>query len=107
VYAGVKTRIGDEDYVVPPLSLGQLRNEGILALLQEHDKAAAETKTFEVMKIRGEIILAALRRNYPDFPEAKLYDFLDMRNTSDIWLAILGVSGFAPGEAQAAMTSGT
>lgn len=100
--------IGAEEFTLPALSLGQLRNEGLLQKLQEHDKAAAEAKTFEVMAIRGEIILAALRRNYPDFAEQKLYDFLDMANTSALWLAILGVSGLTPGEDQAAKTaSGT
>jgi hypothetical protein len=89
--------IGDETFVVPPLTLGQLRS-GVLALLQQHDALIAESKIFEAMELRGQVILTALRRNYPDFPEDKLFNFLDMNNNGPIWLSILGVSGFTPGE---------
>jgi hypothetical protein len=108
VFNGNKITIGDEDFIVPPISLGQLRN-GTLALLQKHDELIADAKTFEAMEIRGQVILSALRRNYPDFPEDKLFAYLDMSNTGPIWLGILGASGFTPGEPQAAAvaTNGT
>ena len=107
-FPGTTVTIGAEKYVVPALSLGQLRN-GILPMLREHDKLIAEDKTFDAMEIRGKVILEALRRNYPDFDETKLFDFLDMANTQQIWLAVLGASGFAPGEnlAVTETTSGT
>ena len=108
MFVGTNVTIGDEIYVVPPISLGQLRN-GLLSKLQEHDKLIAEGKTFEAIALRGEVILSALRRNYPDFPEGKLYDYLDMSNSTPLWLTILGVSGFMPGETLAAteVKSGT
>lgn len=96
-FPGNVFKIGDESYVVPALSLGQLRS-GLLAKLQEHDKLVAEGKIFETVTLRGEIILAALRRNYPDFSEAKLFDCLDMATTGPIWLAVLGASGLGVGE---------
>lgn len=105
MYAGTKIRIGEEEYTVPPISLGQLRN-GTLPLLKKHDELVASGETFDAMLIRGEVLLSALRRNYPDFPEQKLFDFLDMNNTGRLWLDILGASGFTQGEATAAGTDG-
>jgi hypothetical protein len=105
MYAGTKVKIGDEEYTIPPISLGQLRN-GLLTKLQEHDKLSADGKLFETLQLRGEIILAAIRRNYPDFSEDKLFAHLDLANTSGIWLSILGASGFNSGEAKA-VTVGT
>jgi hypothetical protein len=101
LYAGADLVINETTYVVPPLSLGQLRN-GALDALQEHDKLLAEGKTYEAVAIRGDIILMALRRNYPDFDANLLFDHLDVSNTSALWLAVLGISGFRPGEAPAA-----
>ena len=97
MFPGIRTKIGDEEYTIPAITLGQLRS-GTLALLQEHDKLIADSKIFEAMEIRGQVILAALRRNYPDFPEDKLFNHLDMQNNGPIWLSILGVSGFNSGE---------
>lgn len=102
LFAGVKITVEGEELIVPPLSLGQLRN-GVLTDLQEHDKLLAEGKTFELMDLRGKVILAALRRNYPDFSEEKLMAYLDMGNTTPLWFSILGISGFTPGEAPAAI----
>lgn len=108
MFAGTRITIGTEQYVVPPISLGQLRN-GVLGKLKEHDILVAEEKAFDAMILRGEIILEALQRNYPDFEPKKLWDWLDMSNTGPLWLTILGGSGFMPGEAEAVtqVTNGT
>ena len=110
MFAGTKVIIKGAVYVIPPISLGQLRN-GTLPLLQQHDTLIADGKTFEAMEIRGQVILSALRRNYPEFPESDLFDYLDLQNTGPLWLTILGASGFVPGETQAAVeiaeTNGT
>jgi hypothetical protein len=106
MFNGVKVQIGAETFTVPPLSLGQLRS-GLLEKLKEHDALVAEGKIFEAMATRGEVILAALRRNYPDFPEEKLFEHLDMGNVSNLWLSVLGGSGFQAGEVQAATEQGT
>ncbi len=102
MFNGVKVTIDGADYVVPPLSLGQLRN-GTLKQLQEHDELLASGKVFEATALRGEVILAALRRNYPDFPEDTLMNFLDMATVGPLWIAVLGASGFMPGETVAAV----
>lgn len=102
MFAGTKVMIGGKEYIIPPISLGQLRN-GTLPLLQKHDELLAEGKAFEAYEIKGQVILNALRRNYPDFDEEELFGFLDMTNTPPLWLQILGISGFTPGETQAAV----
>lgn len=102
MFGGLKITIDGADYVVPPLSLGQLRN-GVLKKLQEHDELLASGKVFEATVLRGEVILEALRRNYPDFAEDTLMSFLDMGTIGPIWLAVLGASGFSPGEVAAAV----
>lgn len=104
-YTGVPFKIGEEEYLVPALSLGMLRG-GLLDKLKLHDDYVAEGKIFETMLIRGEVILAALRRNYPDFSEEKLVNFLDMSNTGPIWLAVLGASGLGVGETQTPAQTG-
>ena len=104
MYSGKEIVIEGEKYILPPISLGQLRN-GMIAKFTEHDKLAADGKLWEFTALRGEIILAALRRNYPDFPEDKLMGFLDVSNISPLWLHILGVSGLLPGETPAAIVT--
>lgn len=106
MFPGKTIKLGDEEFVVPALSLGQLRN-GVLDQLQEHDKLVAEGKTFEAMDIRGKVILVAMQRNYPDFSEEKLLTYLDLQNTTEVWLSVLGLSGFSLGENQAAQTEAT
>lgn len=104
LFVGTPIKIGDKEFIVPPLSLGQLRN-GALTKLKEHDLKLAEGQTWEAMVLRGEIILEALRRNYPDFEEQTLFDWLDVGNCGPLWLSVLGASGFTPGEVKAAGTT--
>lgn len=105
MFAGTKITIEGEDFVVPALSLGQLRN-GLLTKLREHDEIVDDpAKFFSLIDLRGQIILEALRRNYPDFDEARLFGWLDMSNIGPLWLSVLGQSGFTSGEVQAAQTA--
>jgi len=107
MFAGTEFDIAGEEFTIPSLSLGQLRS-GLLNKLREHDDLNAAGKALEALEIRGQIILAAIRRNYPSFDEAKLWDWLDMSNVNEIWLSVLGMSGLKPsgdapaGEAPAA-----
>lgn len=94
--------IGDKTYTLPPLSLGQLRN-GMMEKLRAHDALLAEDppKGWEAFVAKGEIILAALRRNYPDLKAEELDDLIDLGNVMDLWSTVLGLTGFMPGEALA------
>lgn len=106
MFAGTSVTINGTIYIVPAISLGQLRN-GVLTKLKDHDLLVAAEKTFDAMILRGEIILEALQRNYPDFEPEVLWNWLDMSNTGPLWLSILGASGFAPGETEAVTAAKT
>jgi hypothetical protein len=105
LFSGKEIEIDGEKFILPSVSLGMLRN-GMLQKFKEHDERLTSGASFyELMQLRGEIILAALRRNYPDFSEDKLYAFLDLANVAPIWTSVLGLSGFTPGEVQAAIAA--
>lgn len=109
---GKKVNLGGEEYIVPPLSLGQLRN-GVAEKMELHDRLVHEStnmnvddadaikKRREAQFLRGEIIAEALRRNYPDLTNDHLFDILDLGNWPNVWNLILGGSGFL-GEGQVA-----
>lgn len=99
---GKKIILAGKEYVLPPLTLGQLRN-GALELIKEHDKIVTEGNSFDSFEIRGKIVVMALQRNYPDLTEEKAFnELLDMKNVNDHWLTCLGSSGLTPGEELAA-----
>ena len=104
MFPGYKLTIEGVDYLVPALSLGQIRN-GVKEKLKEHDQAVAEGKTFEVQLLRGEVILEAIRRNYPAFLQETLENNLDLNAVGKLWLVVLGASGFIEGEIVAATTT--
>lgn len=93
---GIRVRLGTDEYEIPPLTLGQLRN-GASEKIREHDALAADGKVFEAAVVRGEIIGIALRRNYPEMTDERLLDILDLRNASEAWLVVLGGSGLTGG----------
>lgn len=101
MYPGITIKIDGTDYIVPALSLGQLRRTG-LAKIREHDELIAADKTFDAVVLRGDVIVLALQRNYPDISPDRVMDWLDMSNSQQIWLAVLGASGYLPGEQTAA-----
>jgi hypothetical protein len=106
---GTKIALGDKEFVVPPLSLGQLRT-GLAGKIEEHDKQVAEGVDYtKLLVIRGEIVIAALRRNYPEseVSDDELWNRLDFKNILDAWRAVLALNGFdAVGEAEAARVDG-
>ena len=61
---------------------------------------------FDLQLLRGEIIFAALKRNYPEFSEDKFFGWIDLSNIGPLWLAVLGLSGLLPGETPA-VTAGS
>ena len=95
-YAGQAFVLGGEERVIPPLALGQVR---ALAPKLEGIKALS---TPDKMAVLGDIIHAALSRNYPEVERAALDDWLDLGNVNDIALAVMGQSGLAEGKATAA-----
>ena len=100
-------KIGEKDYDVPALTLGQLRN-GVLKMIQEHDELLTANKYYESIDMRGRIIAKALMSKYPELKEDEVLNALDLANIGPAWLNLLGMSGFKPGEAMAVVKdSGT
>ena len=106
---GTTVNLGGTDYLLPPLSLGQLRN-GVLALMKRHDELIASedgSERWEACCIRGEIVGHALKRNYPDLTDEQVMELLDTKTTNDAWLIVLGASGFPQQEVAGAALPGT
>ena len=62
---GVKIQLGNKEFEIPPLSLGMLRN-GLMEKMKKHDELLQKPNmdANDLLLIRGEIIFAALKRNY-------------------------------------------
>ena len=104
---GRKIVLGDKEFVIPPLSLGQLRG-GIAEKLAENDRKSEAGNYTELLFLRAEIIIAALRRNYPEseHSDEDLFNRLDFGNWLPAWQAVLAVSGLGLGEETATEING-
>ena len=94
---GIEMEMGGEKFVIPALTLGQLRS-GAFDLMKEHDQLVTDGKTLEALGLRAKVILLAVKRNYPEMNEAAMDNLLDMENNLRIWRAVLGQSGIGLGE---------
>lgn len=94
MFDGIKVMLGKQEYVVPALTLKQLRTGG-LERIRENDQLLTDGKAFESFVPRLAVIGMALRRNYPELMDEELEDLLDMRNINPIWMAVLGASDLA------------
>ena len=100
---GVTVSMGGNDWVVPPLTMGQLRR-----LLPQVKKLAAIGATMDEdeIQILLEVVAAALQRNYPDMCPDRVADLVDLGNAQQVVVAILAGSGLRPvGEAAAVASS--
>ena len=100
---GKKVNLGGKEWVIPPLSLGQLRN-GVLERIKQSDELIRgadgdASKFYEALLIRAEVMHKALERNYPDLTVEKVIDMLDLQNWPEVWNLTMGGSGFDLGEA--------
>lgn len=87
--------IGDEEYIIPALSLGQIKR--FLKKIEQMQEGVNQggVENFDTI---SQIIHAALSRNYPALTIEDLDEMLDMSNLMTIFNAVLGASGFAQGE---------
>jgi hypothetical protein len=97
-FNGVAIRMGGKDWIVPALSIGQVRR-----LMPEISKVTTSDSGAvlpdDVAQSALNIIHAALSRNYPDVTKEMLEDLIDLGNFRKIIEAIMGVSGLiASGE---------
>jgi hypothetical protein len=98
---GVKIQMGGVEYLVPPLTLGQLRRlEPKIRAMGEMAPDARGIST-EQIDAMAEIVSTALSRNYPDMSPEKVLELIDVANAREVILAVLTGSGLKPGEVEA------
>ena len=105
---GVVVKMGTRDWVIPPLTLGQLRR---LAPDLGRMTSLSAPATFDAETVAAivRIVGTALRRNHPEVTDEALEEILDLGNVSDVLSAVLAGSGLrraTPGEEQAARGNG-
>ena len=85
---GVTVNMGGDDYIIPPLTLGQIEDSE--ADFKNLDAGDARTQ-FDAM---AKMIHTAMLRNYPDMTIDHLKrDLLDMGNVFTVTEAVMGNSG--------------
>jgi hypothetical protein len=83
---GVTITMGGQDWLVPPLTLGQLRRlMPKVRQLTETDASMSETQIIVLV----EIVAAALQRNYPETTADMVENLLDLGNASAVLNAVL------------------
>jgi hypothetical protein len=96
---GTTVKMGGRDWVVPALSLGQIRR---LATKIEGLATISNMLTGDQVSNVCEIVHAALSRNYPDLTLEQVEDMVDMGNMRQVIQTVMGQAGLvAKGEAGA------
>lgn len=105
---GIEVAMGGEDWLIPPLTLGQLRRlMPKVRQLTEIDASMGEAQ----IAVLVEIVATALQRNYPDATYEQVENLLDLGNAGAVLNAVLTGSGLKPrssppGEAMAVASLG-
>ncbi len=100
---GVTIVMGGNDWVVPPLTMGQLRR--LLPQLQKLTEIGAAMGEAQIA-ILLDLVATALQRNYPDMTPERAADLVDLGNAQRVVAAILTGSGlYQAGEAAAVARS--
>lgn len=88
---GKTINLGGEEYVVPPLNLGQIRRlQKEIENIGRLDAASLDDNAVDTML---NVILAGMSRNYPELTKEKLEGLIDLGNMRAVTEAVLGVSG--------------
>ncbi|MDR5170729.1 hypothetical protein IHQ56_02750 [Methylobacillus flagellatus] len=87
---GVELVLGDETYIMPPLSINALiqLKPRIDAFMQSEDPTDIES-----LKTVVDAAHAALVRNYPEIKPEFLGDVIDLGNMQDVLQCVMDVSG--------------
>lgn len=91
---GVSVVMGGEEWVVPPLTLGQLRR--LMPQVRQLTEIGASMGEAQIA-VLVDIVTAALQRNYPETTPEKVENLLDLGNASAVLNAVLTGSGLKPG----------
>jgi len=95
VIPGLTIAMGGADWVVPPLTLGQLRR--LMPRLQQLGEVGAAMAEPQIA-VLIDVVAAALQRNYPDMTAERVEELLDLGNAAAVLGAVLTGSGLKPGE---------
>lgn len=93
---GVSVAMGGQDWIVPPLTLGQLRR--LMPKVRQLTEIGAAMGEAQI-NVLIDIVTAALQRNYPETTPDKVENLLDLGNASAVLNAVLTGSGLKPGGA--------
>lgn len=95
-HSGVAFEFGEEQLIVPPLTVGQV--EALTPTLVEHDAVKIEGYggVTARLKLRIKVIHEALKRNYPDIAEAEVSEFTTTGNSDLLMGAALGTDRTSP-----------
>ena len=91
---GVTVAMGGQDWIVPPLTLGQLRR--LMPKVRQLTEIGASMGEAQI-NVLIDIVTAALQRNYPETTPDKVENLLDLGNASAVLNAVLTGSGLKPG----------
>jgi hypothetical protein len=87
---GVTIAMGGRDWLVPPLTLGQLRR--LMPKVRQLTDIGASMGEAQI-GVLVEIVATALQRNYPDATAEMVENLLDLGNSSAVLNAVLTGSG--------------
>jgi hypothetical protein len=87
---GVTIAMGGHDWLVPPLTLGQLRR--LMPKVRQLTEIGASMGETQI-SVLVEIVAAALQRNYPEATADMVENLLDLGNASAVLNAVLTGSG--------------
>jgi hypothetical protein len=87
---GVTIAMGGRDWLVPPLTLGQLRR--LMPKVRQLTEIGASMGEAQI-GVLVEIVATALQRNYPDATADMVENLLDLGNASVVLNAVLTGSG--------------
>lgn len=90
---GIAITMGGREWVVPPLTLGQLRR--LMPKVRQLSEIGAQMGETQIA-VLVEIVAAALQRNYPDATAEAVENLLDLGNAGVVLNAVLTGSGLTP-----------
>lgn len=90
---GVTVAMGDQDWIVPPLTLGQLRR--LMPKMRQLTEIGASMGEPQI-SVLVDIVTAALQRNYPEMTTDQVENLLDLGNAGAVLSAVLTGSGLKP-----------
>jgi len=92
---GVTIAMGGRDWLVPPLTLGQLRR--LMPKVRQLTEIGVSMGEAQIA-VLIEIVATALQRNYPDATVDMVEDLLDLGNATAVLNAVLTGSGLKLGD---------